>query len=173
MSRLLSTPSRFRRIVSWWPPYRFAGIRVTHISEDWSRVRVKLKLGRFNRNLFGTQFGGSLYSMTDPFWVLVVLKRLGQGYVVWDKAAEIDYVAPGRGDVYCEFHLTEERAEEIRAATADGSKALPWFETLVTTEDGTVVARVRKQLYVRPKRREPETATTAQPSQPGRTSPDS
>ncbi|MDT0347196.1 DUF4442 domain-containing protein [Streptomyces litchfieldiae] len=163
MARSVS-PRTLGRLMRWWPPYRFAGITVLHIAEDWSAARVRLRLGRLNRNLFGTQFGGSLYSMCDPFWALLVLHRLGRGYVVWDKAAEIEYVSPGRSDVFAEFRLTEDRVAEIRAATADGAKALPWFDCTVEAADGTVVARVRKQLYVRRK---------PQPSQPGRTSPDS
>jgi acyl-coenzyme A thioesterase PaaI-like protein len=138
----------------WWPPYRFAGIRVLHIADDWGEARVRLRLGRLNRNWFGTHFGGSLYSMCDPFWALLVLHRLGPGYVVWDKAASIEYVSPGRGDVFAVFALTEDRVAAIREATADGAKALPWFDCQVTAADGTLVARVRKQLYVR--RRRPE-----------------
>ncbi|RLL69952.1 DUF4442 domain-containing protein [Streptomyces sp. Z26] len=151
MRKTLSTPHGLRRVLSWWPPYRFAGIKVLDIAGDWSSARVRLRLGRFNRNYFGTQFGGSLYSMSDPFWALLAVNRLGKEYVVWDKAGEIEYVTPGRGDVFAEFALPEERLAEIREATADGGKALPWFESVVTAADGTVVARVRKQLYVRRK----------------------
>ncbi|MBB1243255.1 DUF4442 domain-containing protein [Streptomyces durbertensis] len=145
------SPNTLRRAMNWWPPYRFAGIRVLHIADDWSSARVRLRLGRLNRNYFGTHFGGSLFSMSDPFWALLTVSRLGGEYVVWDKAAEIDFVSPGRGEVFADFKLTEDRLEEIRAATTDGGKALPWFENTVTASDGTVVARVRKQLYVRRK----------------------
>lgn len=149
MPRFLSTPHGLRRALRVWPPYRCAGITVLDIADDWSSARVRLRLGRFNRNYFGTHFGGSLYAMSDPFWALLVVQRLGKGYIVWDKAGEIEYVSPGRGDVFAEFKLTEDRLEGIREATANGEKALPWFESEVTAADGTVVARVRKQLYVR------------------------
>ncbi|MDT0265979.1 DUF4442 domain-containing protein [Streptomyces sp. DSM 44915] len=145
-------PLGLRRLLRWWPPFRAAGVRVQYIAPDWSAARVRMRLGRLNRNYFGTQFGGSLYSMCDPFWALLVLNRLGPGYVVWDKAAEIEYVSPGRSDVFVEFVLTEERVAEIREATADGAKALPWFDCVVRAADGSVVALVRKQLYVRRKR---------------------
>lgn len=152
MRSFLSTPRGLRRALAWWPPYRAAGIKVLHIADDWSSARVRLRLGRLNRNYFGTHFGGSLYSMSDPFYALLALHRLGRDYIVWDKAGEIEYVSPGRGDVYAEFTLPEERLEDIRKATAGGEKALPWFDAEVTAADGTVVARVRKQLYVRRKR---------------------
>ncbi|SOD63015.1 Acyl-coenzyme A thioesterase PaaI, contains HGG motif [Streptomyces zhaozhouensis] len=162
------TPRWLCRLMRWWPPFRAAGIKVEHIADDWTSARVRMRLRRLNRNYFGTQFGGSLYSMCDPFWAMLVLHRLGPGeYVVWDKAAEIEYVAPGRGDVTVEFVLDDARVAEIREATADGAKALPWFDCVVRAEDGSVVALVRKQIYVRRKR------PAVQPSQPGRTSPDS
>jgi acyl-coenzyme A thioesterase PaaI-like protein len=135
--------------VNLWPPFLFTGIRVIEITEDWSRVTVRLGLHRWNRNYVGTHFGGSLFAMTDPWWMLLALHRLGRRYLVWDKAGAIDFVAPGKADVYAQFVLEESVVEELRAAAADGSKVLRWFEVDVKTTDGTVVARVRKQLYVR------------------------
>ena len=180
MSRRSFSAKSLRRAMNWWPPYLFSGVRVLRLPDDWRSARVALRLHFFNRNYVGTQFGGSLFAMGDPFWMLLVMNSLGRDYIVWDKAGEIDFVSPGRGTVYADFELTEERLEEIRRATADGGKALPWFEHEVVAEDGTVVARVRKQLYVRLKQgRTPAgradgpipAAAAAQPSQPGRTSP--
>lgn len=104
------------------------------------------------RNYVGTLFGGSLFAMTDPFWMVMVLRNLGADYVVWDKAAEIEFVSPGRETVYARFEVTDELLDHLRAEAADGAKVLHWLETDVTTADGTVVARVRKQLYVRRRR---------------------
>ncbi|MDX2813563.1 DUF4442 domain-containing protein [Streptomyces sp. PA03-5A] len=152
MARRSLTPAALRRAITWWPPYLFSGIRVLHIADDWSSARVRLRLHRFNRNYVGTHFGGSLFSMSDPFWMLLVMNRLGRDYLVWDRAAEIEFVSPGKGDVFADFKLTEHRLEEIRGLTAGGDKALVWFENDVVADDGTVVARVSKQLYVRRKR---------------------
>ncbi|WP_202619056.1 DUF4442 domain-containing protein [Ornithinimicrobium cavernae] len=135
-----------------WPPFAAAGIRVEELSEDFRYARVALHLRALNRNYVGTHFGGSLFSMTDPFWMFLVLRNIGRDYLVWDKAAEIDFVSPGRSTVRAEFRLTEDHLDELRAAAADGSRVLRWFETDVLAPDGTVVARVRKQLYVRRKR---------------------
>ncbi|MFG2193922.1 DUF4442 domain-containing protein [Streptomyces sp. NPDC048639] len=153
------TPASLRRTINCWPPYLFSGVRVLEIADDWSSARVRLRLSWFNRNYVGTHFGGSLFAMSDPFWMLLTMKSLGRDYVVWDKVGEIEFLAPGRGDVFAEFTVTEERLEEIRRETADGGKALPWFTCDIVGEDGTVVARVRKQLHVRRKQpRQPETA---------------
>jgi acyl-coenzyme A thioesterase PaaI-like protein len=145
--------STFRRLLNLWPPFLFNSIRVQSLAEDWSEARVVLRLRPWNRNYVRSQFGGNLFAMTDPFWMLLAMHRLGGDYYVWDKAGAIDFVAPGREDVYASFHLTEVMVDELRAAAAGGDKVLRWFETEVTTASGEVVARVRKQLYVRLKPR--------------------
>ena len=105
-----------RWALNLYPPYLGAGIRVRHIGADWRLVRVKLGLSWYNRNYVGTQFGGSLYAMTDPFFMLMLLENLGADYIVWDKAASIDFVAPGRGPVYAEFRLDDAVLDGLRAA---------------------------------------------------------
>lgn len=153
-----------RRLINFWPPFLFTGIRVLELADDWTRVTVRLGLHFWNRNYVGTQFGGTLFAMTDPWWMLLAMHRLGQRYLVWDKAGAIEFVAPGKADVYAQFVLEESVVEELRAAAADGSKVLRWFEVDVKTADGTVVARVRKQLYVRLKPNErPGAASAARP----------
>jgi len=141
-----------RRVLNLWPPFLFSGIRVLEISDDFGHARVVLKRHWYNRNFVGTHFGGSLFAMTDPFWMIMTLCRLGDGYIVWDKSAEIEFVEATKAPVHAGFVLDDAVLDEIRAATADGEKYLRWFETEVRTADGTLVARVRKQIYVRRKR---------------------
>jgi acyl-coenzyme A thioesterase PaaI-like protein len=145
------------RLLRWgmnlWPPFRGAGIRVRHIADDWSEARVELRLGLLNRNYVGTHFGGSLFAMTDPFYALLLIHRLGPRYLVWDQAASIEFVAPGRGTVRAHFTLPEPRVEEIRALAARGEKVLPQFEAEIRDSEERVVARVTKILYVRLKQR--------------------
>jgi acyl-coenzyme A thioesterase PaaI-like protein len=141
--------STFRRLMNLWPPFLFNSIGVQHVSEDWSELRVVLKLRPWNRNYVRTQFGGNLFAMTDPFWMLLAMHQLGNDYYVWDKAGAIEFVAPGREDVYAYFKLEPAVIDELRAAAAHGEKVLRWFEVEVKTASGEVVALVRKQLYVR------------------------
>jgi acyl-coenzyme A thioesterase PaaI-like protein len=142
-------PNTFRRLMNFWPPFFFNSIAVTAIADDWSSLRVRLCLRPWNRNYVRTQFGGNLFSMTDPFWMLLAMHRLGKDYYVWDKAGAIDFIAPGREDVYAHFVLTDAIVDELRKEANAGGKVLRWFEVDVTTAQGDVVARVRKQLYVR------------------------
>ena len=134
-----------------WPPFLFAGIRVLAIAGDFRSARVRLRQHWYNRNFVGTHFGGSLFAMTDPFPMILTMQRLGPGYIVWDKAAEIEFVKPGRGTVTAEFAVDDALLALVRARTDGGDKYLHWFETPVTDASGDVVARVRKQVYVRRK----------------------
>jgi len=138
-----------RRGMQYWPPFLGAGIRVKSLADDFRDAVVELKLGRLNRNYVGTHFGGSLYAMTDPFFMIMLLHNLGDDYLVWDKSGSIEYLAPGRGTVQAHFHLSEKRIADIRAEAAGGAKVLPEFEVYVKDQTGGIVARVRKILYVR------------------------
>ena len=146
--------SLLRRGMGWWPPFLGAGIRVRKFSEDFRDAVVELRFGRLNLNYVGTHFGGSLYSMTDPFFAIMLMHNLGGRYLVWDKSGSIEYVAPGRGAVQARFVLTEERIGEIRAQAEGGDKVLPEFQVEVRhVDDDSLVALVRKTLYVRLKPR--------------------
>ncbi|MEV8440914.1 DUF4442 domain-containing protein [Actinosynnema sp. NPDC051121] len=144
--------SRLRRGMNLWPPFLFAGIRVVELSDDYRHAKVRMRLHWWNRNYVGTHFGGSLFAMTDPFWMLLVLHHLGREHLVWDRAGEIEFVKPGRGTVHAEFHLTDGQLDELRSQAARG-KALVWFDTDVVDSAGDVVARTRKQVYARRKNR--------------------
>jgi acyl-coenzyme A thioesterase PaaI-like protein len=147
-----------RRVLNLWPPFLCSGVRVRGISDDWRSAEVELRMRWWNRNYVGSHFGGSLFSMTDPFWMLLAIHALGRDYIVWDQAGEIRFVKPGRGTVRALFRLDDATLDEIRTAAADGEKHLRWFETDVVDASGEVVARVRKQLYIRRKRRRDEAA---------------
>jgi acyl-coenzyme A thioesterase PaaI-like protein len=145
------TPRRLRRLFNLWPPYLFAGIRVVSIGDDWRSAEVELRSHWWNRNYVGVHFGGSLFAMTDPFWMLLTMNALGKDYIVWDREGAIEFLKPGRGTVRAVFALNDGVLADIRAATATGEKSLHWFDTEVSDAAGEVVARVRKRLYVRKK----------------------
>ncbi len=140
-----------RRLMNLWPPFLFSGIRVLDIGEDWRSARIVLRRRWYNKNYVGTHFGGSLFAMTDPYWMILIMECLGRDYIVWDKAAEIEFVAPGKEDVFAEFHVDDVLLDEIRSATASGEKYLRWLPIEVKTASGELIARVKKQIYVRRK----------------------
>ena len=157
------SPGQLRLALNLWPPFLGAGIRVRRISADWRYVRVELRHGWLNTGAFRTHFGGSLYAMTDPFPALQLVHLLGPDYLVWDRAASIDYLKPGRGRVHVESRVAAEEVERLRAAAAGGEKQLPVYAVEVIDQSGEVVARVRRTVYVR-LRRERRPAPVASPA---------
>lgn len=144
-------PRIFRFIMNSWPPYLGAGISVEEISRDWRTIRVAMKLRWYNRNYVNSHFGGNLFSMTDPFYMLLLIRNLGWEYIVWDTSAKIQFINPGRGKVSALFTLDEDRLETIRLKAASGEKLLERFRIDVLDEDGTRVAGVTKTLYIKKK----------------------
>ena len=142
---------KLRRFVSIYPPFLGAGVRVKEISPDLRTIEVHMPLTFWNRNYVGTHFGGSLYTMCDPFFMLILLNHLGPEYIVWDKAATIRFKKPGTGTVKAVFHVPEERIAEIRAQADAQGKIEPTFQTVVTDTNGLVIAEIDKLLYVRRK----------------------
>jgi acyl-coenzyme A thioesterase PaaI-like protein len=142
-------PEVFRHIVNIWPPFLGAGIRVTRISKDWRKITVRLRMHALNRNYVGTHFGGSLFAMTDPFYMLMLIHLLGKGYRVWDKTATIEFVKPVRGAVSADFEISRDRLSKIVARAADGNRLFEPFSVDVKDRAGEVVARVRKTIYIR------------------------
>jgi hypothetical protein len=138
------------RAINWWPPLLAAGIHVRW-GTGYRSADVEMRLRPWNRNYVETHYGGSLYSMTDPFYMLMLMENLGRDYIVWDKAASIRFRKPGRGTVKAEFRLTEERLDDIRSSLVNHEKYEPVCLVEVRDEVGNLIAEVEKVIHVRRK----------------------
>jgi len=157
----MSTPwQRFReRMINFYPPLLGAGIRSQAIDER--TVRVQMKMTALNRNIVGVHFGGSLYAMCDPWFMLILMRLLGTEYIVWDKAASIQFLKPGRGTVTATFHIPQERIDEIRLQADRGQRIEPTFVVDVLDAQGVAIARVEKLLYVRRKNNDSQNSASS------------
>src|ERR1700752_782506 len=145
-----------RRWINLWPPFLGMGIRVKRIAPDMKAVDVEMKLRWWNANYVGTHFGGSLFAMTDPFYMLMLMANLGRDYIVWDKAASIRYRKPGKGAVRAEFRLADAQLDDIREKLKTVPKWEPVFQVEVKDTQGTVSAEVEKVLHVKKKEALPQ-----------------
>lgn len=137
--------------INMYPPYLGMGVRVKSYRDDFTRFEVELRARWYNRNLFGTHFGGSLYSMCDPFFVFIVTMNLGPDYIVWDKSATINFLKPAKGTIVGVFEIDKGRLEEIRSEVDTLGKNTYHFEADLVDESGQSVVRVSKEIYVRSK----------------------
>jgi hypothetical protein len=140
-----------RTWINLYPPLLGAGIRVTRLDRDWRAVDVEMKLRFWNRNYVGTHYGGSLYSMADPFYMLMLIENLGRDYIVWDKAATIRFRRPGRGRMTAEFRLTDAQLTDIRQQLQKAERIEPTFTVEVRDDAGEIVAIVEKVIQVKKK----------------------
>ena len=144
-------PKFLQRFMRIWPPYLGAGIKPEYIAQDASRSIVTHKPNLLTRNLVGTAFGGTMLSMTDPFFMFAGVYGLGKEYLVWDVGVEAKFVKPGRGKITADMQVSDETLELIKAKTENGEKYLHWFEVEITDEQDDVVAIIRRQVYFRRK----------------------
>ncbi|MGA7449526.1 MAG: DUF4442 domain-containing protein [Terriglobales bacterium] len=138
-----------RMFMNLWPPFLGAGIRVKRQSPDWTEIDVEMKLRWWNKNYVGTHYGGSLYSMADPFFMVMLIENLGKDYIVWDKSASIRFKKPGRGTVSAGFRLSQEQIGEIKQALNSQEKIERVFTVEVKEESGNVIAQIEKLLHIR------------------------
>jgi len=139
-------------LLNIWPPFLFAGIHVVKISPDYRQARIELRQRPWNRNAVGVHFGGSLFAMSDPMYMLMLMGIFKGEYLIWDKAACIDFIKPGRGTVYAEFEITDHLLEDIKRMTASGEKYLPVLPVVIKDGEGDTVATVERTLYIKKKK---------------------
>jgi acyl-coenzyme A thioesterase PaaI-like protein len=144
----------FKLISTFYPPFVGAGIRVTKIAPGYREMESRMKLHWYNKNLVGVHYGGSIYSMTDPFYMVMLLWNIGDQHFVWDKSSTIEYIIPAKGEVRASFKLSQEEIDRIVEAAKDGKPHFVDFRVDVVDADDVVVAKLKKTLYVRKKPRE-------------------
>ena len=141
----------FRWGTNFWPCYRGTGGKVTFVAGDWSEIRVRLKLSWRTRNYVGTIFGGSLYAAVDPFFMLMLLKRLGPDFIVWDKAAGIRFRKPGRATLTAIMRIDDAELAEVRRLMETEPKLDRTYRLELVDKDGMVHAEVDKVVQIRKK----------------------
>lgn len=144
-------PAVMRHLLNFWPPFLFPGIKVEVLGSDYRYCRVVLKGRPWTRNINSSQFGGSMFAMTDPIYPLMLMGALGKEYLVWDKQADIDFITPGKGKLTAEFWLSDETVNTIKAATESGEKYFPQFIVHIKDSSNQIVAEVNRTVYVRKK----------------------
>jgi len=133
----------------FFPAYRGTGGRIAYVSADWREVRVEVPLSRRTKNYVGTIFGGSMYGAVDPIYMVMLIKLLGPGYVVWDKAATIRFRKPGRSILHATFTLDDAELDAIRAALEDARSTERTYTIRLVDAQGVLHAEVEKVIHIR------------------------
>ena len=145
----LLTPHLLKLRLNTYAPYIGAGIKIDHISLDQGLCVVSMELTTLNKNIVGTQFGGSLYSMVDPFYMLMLMHQLGSNYVVWDKSSHIDFIAPGNSKVTARMKIPSAEVITIQELAKDGEAVFREYKVDIVDDQQKLIATVTKTLYIR------------------------
>jgi len=139
---------RFRLFMNLYPMYLGTGGKIVFISSDWREVKIRLRRSLWTYNYVGTIFGGSMFSASDPFYMLMILHNLGREYVIWDKSAHIRFKKPGKSTLYAHFELSEEVLSDIKekvtySGETDYSFLIRWKD-----KNGVVHAEIERTVYI-------------------------
>ncbi|HEX5727050.1 MAG TPA: DUF4442 domain-containing protein [Longimicrobiaceae bacterium] len=150
-----SLRSRLLRLgFNLFPAYRGTGGRITYLAGDWREIRVRIPLSLRTRNYVGTIFGGSMYGAVDPLYMVMLIRVLGPGYVVWDKSAGIRFRRPGRTTLYARCVLEQAELDAIHAALEAAPAVDRTYRIQLTDAEGAVHAEVEKVVHIRRKERQ-------------------
>ena len=81
----------------------------------------------------------------------MLINNLGPGYIVWDKAAKIDFKKPGKSKLVAEFRIEQKLVDLIKEKTQNNEKYVFDLPVQVVDKDQQLIATVEKTLYVRRK----------------------
>ena len=140
---------KYKKLLNFYPPFLGAGIRLKEVNPKGTSYLVEMKLRWYNRNVYGTHFGGSLYAMCDPFFVFAAYSYFGDEYILWDKSASIEFKRPGKGTVQALFAISDDKLAEMKAEVDKAGKKTFHFTAEVKDKDQNIVAVVQKEIYIR------------------------
>lgn len=137
--------------INFWPVFMIQGIRAKKMNRNMTEIKVVLKEHFYNRNYVGAHFGGTLYSMCDPWFMLIIMNFLGDDYIVWDKSASINFIRPGKGTISGIFKIESSALENIKFTVDTKGHDVFTLKTFVKDHSGKRVARVVKEVFVKKK----------------------
>lgn len=149
LRKIQQLPLLSKFILNRYAPYRGAGIVIDEMDFANYHVRVEMPLTRKNQNIVGVHFGGSLYSMVDPFYMLLLMHHLGPKYIVWDKSSTIQFLAPGRGTVYADIRISKQEVQTVKELAANHSPVYRQYQLNIYDDSGVRIAEVQKTVYIR------------------------
>lgn len=148
LQKIFRTDQIFKFGFNISPMYRRSTGRVKYVSRDIHCVKVEIPISYKNRNYAGSIFGGSLFSATDPIYMIQLIQILGDDYVVWDKSAFIDYKKPARSKAYITFEFTPEEIEDIKNKVTESGRFDIVKKLEIRSAKDEVFARLEKTLFI-------------------------
>ena len=152
LERFFTKAQLYKYMFNWSPMYRNTTGRIIEVSKDIHYVKIKIPLNYKNKNYVGAMFGGSMFSATDPIYMIQLMEILGPKYIVWDKSASIKYKRPGTSTAYGEFLLTKDEIIFIKQQVNSKHEINFDKQVNLVSKEGVVFSEVYKTLYIADKK---------------------
>ena len=147
--KFISKEKLFRYGFNLSPMYRRSTGKITYVSANLQDIKIVIPISYKNRNYMNTIFGGSMFAAVDPIPMIQLTQILGNGFVVWDKSAEIYFKKPAKENLYADFVFTDAELEDIKQRVATEQEITITKRTQLTNKEKTVVyCEVDKKIYV-------------------------
>lgn len=149
--------TRLKRLAyNFFPVYRRTGARLTYIDDTWKEIRISIPLRLWTRNIIGTISGISMFGGVDPIYMVMLIKILGDDFVVWDKEATIRFKRPGRSRLSARFILDDSEIETIRTALETVQAIDRTYRIDLVDQEGMICATVEKTIHIARKKIGPQ-----------------
>jgi acyl-coenzyme A thioesterase PaaI-like protein len=135
-----------------YPPMLFQRIWVKKIHKDFRGIDVKINKSLFTTNLGNSIFGGTIFSATDPFYALLfgqLMQHKGFKITVWLKSAQIQYIKPGRTDLFYTISISDPMISEVEYLLKTEGKSVKAYPIEIFNRDGELCATAINEVYIR------------------------
>lgn len=139
-----------RRRIEWYPPFWLMGVKVVELDDDWNKVRLRLPLTAFSRNLADSMFGGYQAAIADPIAAIACAKQF-PGHSVWTRSLCLDFEHPGGSDLELRFDFDAAISKQIRLELDTRGRSTPEFEYGLYRTDGQRCTRIHAKVAIRPR----------------------
>jgi hypothetical protein len=148
LNKYFKKATLFRVLFNMSPMYKRSCGKIIFASEDLHVVNIKIPLSYKNKNYVGSIFGGSLFSATDPIYMIQLMQILGKDFVVWDKKTNIKFKRPAYEHAFATFEFTTSEINEIRQKV-EAENEVDYTKILhITDKNGIIFAELDKTLYI-------------------------
>ncbi|RKF03038.1 acyl-coenzyme A thioesterase PaaI-like protein [Tenacibaculum lutimaris] len=149
LSKFFKKSTIFKYGFNLSPMYKRSTGKIIYVSDDLLNVKVKIPVSYKNKNYVGSIFGGSLFSATDPIYMIQLINILGNDYVVWDKSSSIKFIKPVYEDGFIDFIFSTDEIEEIKKRV-EVEKKIDLIKELeiVSKDKSTVFTKIDKTIYI-------------------------
>ena len=146
--------NELRRMLNLWFPFIVNRIKIISIADDFYKMKVQLKHSFWNRNPNKSVWGGSITSVLDPFFPImmkqIILKR-GLRTDFFSKAVNVEFIKQVETHIFFQFKITESEVIEAEKILQNDGSYNNWHSVNGIDINGNICVKGKIQIYLRKK----------------------